>query len=201
MNRCIFRKIIICTMLMILFSALLCLSKTFAISDIFSDGKGFVQAGNDIDETIDTGLLKSTSDYLYKVLLAIAVVVAVVVAMVLGIQFMWTSAEEKAKVKEALLPFVVGCFVVFGSFTIWKVAVTIGNDAEDRVTASSLEEADRALEETRIENSELLARVENGEISELSPEDLERLYNNEVRDELVRLTADKPDSRAGRQSC
>ena len=43
------------------------------------------------------------------------------------------SADEKAKVKESLMPFVAGCVVVFGAFTIWKVAVNIGNDAESKV--------------------------------------------------------------------
>ena len=140
MNKRIFEKIIISLMFVALFSTLFFFPKTFAITDIFAYGKGFVEEGNNINETIDTGLLKSTSDFLYKVLLAIAVVIAIVVAMVLGIQFMWASAEEKAKVKEALLPFVVGCFVVFGSFTIWKLAVNIGNDAENQITAKKKSE-------------------------------------------------------------
>lgn len=203
MNKSIFRKIVICTMFIILFSTLFFLPKTNAstIGEIFSTGKGFIEAGNDIDKTIDTTALTDTSDFLYNALLAIGVVVAVIVAMVLGIQFMWASAEEKAKVKEAILPFVVGCFVVFGAFTIWKLVVNVGNDAEKQVTSIALIEADEELQETRTENSELLEKVENGEISELSVEELERLYNNEVRDELIRLTADKPDLRAGRQSC
>lgn len=54
---------------------------------------------------------------------------AVVIAMILGIQFMVASASEKAKVKEAIIPFVVGCIVVFGAFTIWKIAVNIGGKA------------------------------------------------------------------------
>ena len=61
--------------------------------------------------------------------------VAVVVGMVLGIQFMAASADEKAKVKEALMPFVVGCIIVFGAFTIWKIAVNLGNDAENSIGA------------------------------------------------------------------
>jgi len=122
-------------MFIILFSTLFFLPKTNAstIGEIFSTGKGFIEEGNDIDETIDTTALTDTSDFLYNSLLAIGVVAAIIVAMILGIQFMWASAEEKAKVKEAILPFVVGCFVVFGSFTIWKLAVNIGNDAEDSV--------------------------------------------------------------------
>lgn len=98
-----------------------------------SDGKAFLSKGNSVESTINTTALKSTSDYIYNTLLAIAIIVAVIVAMVLGIQFMIASADEKAKVKEALMPFVAGCIVVFGSFTIWKVAVNIGNSAESEI--------------------------------------------------------------------
>ena len=50
------------------------------------------------------------------------------VGTIIGIQFMMASAEEKAKVKEALIPYVVGCAVIFGAFTIWSIAVNIGQD-------------------------------------------------------------------------
>ena len=57
--------------------------------------------------------------------LAIALVVAVVIGMVIGIQFMTASVEEKAKIKESLLPYAVGCVVVFGAFGIWKLAINV----------------------------------------------------------------------------
>lgn len=48
------------------------------------------------------------------------------VGTIIGIQFMVASAEDKAKVKEALVPYVIGCAVIFGAFSIWKVAVIQG---------------------------------------------------------------------------
>lgn len=50
------------------------------------------------------------------------------VGTVIGIQFMVASAEDKAKVKEALIPYVIGCAVIFGAFTIWSMAVNLGQD-------------------------------------------------------------------------
>ena len=35
------------------------------------------------------------------------------------------GAEEKANIKEVLVPYVVGCIVIFGAFAIWKLIVTI----------------------------------------------------------------------------
>ena len=127
-------KCIISILSIVIILNIFCLPKSHAVGEIFSKGRSFLSVGNDIDKTINTTELKNTSDYIYKILFAVAVIVAVIIAMVIGIQFMAASADEKAKVKEALLPFVVGCAVVFGSFGIWKIAVNIGNDAESRVS-------------------------------------------------------------------
>ena len=132
MSRNIFVKLIICSIFVVLLSSFY-VPKTYALGDVFSSGKDFLSKGNDIDDTIDMGELEETSDFIYNTLLGIAIMVAIIVAMVLGIQFMAASADEKAKVKEALMPFVVGCIVVFGAFTIWKVAVNMGNNAEDSI--------------------------------------------------------------------
>ena len=44
---------------------------------------------------------------------------------ILGIQIMWGSIEQQVKAKEMIMPYVVGCIVIFGAFGIWKLAVTI----------------------------------------------------------------------------
>lgn len=40
------------------------------------------------------------------------------------------GAEGQAKVKEMLIPFVVGCVIVFGGFGFWKLAITFGEKLE-----------------------------------------------------------------------
>ena len=37
--------------------------------------------------------------------------------------------NERAKVKEVLIPYIAGCIVIFGAFTIWKIIVTILQNA------------------------------------------------------------------------
>ena len=71
--------------------------------------------------------LQDVSSTIYTIFLGIAVVIAVAVAAILGIKFMTGSIEAQAKVKESLVPFVVGCVVVFGAFGIWRIVVSIGN--------------------------------------------------------------------------
>ena len=48
-----------------------------------------------------------------------------IVGTILGIQFMTASAEDKAKVKEALIPFAVGCAVILGAFAIWSAVIDV----------------------------------------------------------------------------
>lgn len=106
-------------------------TKTYATDNIIKDGSSFINAGkSEQGNAIDETKLKETSDFIYNVLFSIAVVIAFAVGMVIGIQFIIGSADEKAKIKETLLPYIIGVCVIFGAFTIWKVVVNIGNDIE-----------------------------------------------------------------------
>ena len=95
------------------------------IDKVMEGAQNFVDQGSDASSQVDQATLESTSDFIYNILLAIAMVVAVIIGMIIGIQFMTSSVEEKAKIKESLVPYVVGCVVVFGAFGIWKIAVNV----------------------------------------------------------------------------
>ena len=133
MKKNIFVKILITCIFVIIISNLLNIQPSYALGDFFTEGKDFVATGAK-QQKINKEALKETSDTIYNTLLAIGIMVAIIIAMILGIQFIVASADERAKVKEAFMPFIIGCFVVFGAFTIWKVAVNIGNKAEDNIT-------------------------------------------------------------------
>lgn len=95
---------------------------------VFGGAKNFVSAGNEENTiNIDEGRTQNASSVIYNVFFSIGVVVAVIMSSVLGIKFMIGSVEEKAQIKESLVPFIIGCVVVFGAFGIWKIVVTIGN--------------------------------------------------------------------------
>ena len=64
-------------------------------------------------------------DTLYNTLLIIGIAVAVIVGIILGIQFITGSVEQKSKIKESLIPYFVGCAVIFGALGIWKLVITI----------------------------------------------------------------------------
>ena len=96
------------------------------ISDVISSGKGFIDSAKS-DITVSGDTIKEASANIYNILFYIGTILSVLVGAILGIKIMMASAEDKAKVKESLIPYIVGCIVIFGSFSIWKIAVTILN--------------------------------------------------------------------------
>lgn len=103
-------------------------SSESSLSDVISGGDSFIQAGKNGSAQIDKGSLKNASSSIYNILLICGVIIAVLIGSIMGIKFMIGSVEEKAEIKAALVPFAIGCIVVFGAFGIWKIVVTIGNN-------------------------------------------------------------------------
>ena len=98
-----------------------------SVDDIMQGADDFLKAGDSVSSkytTMNMTALKSGSDMIYNVFLT---VIAVIIGLILGIQFIISAADEKAKIKEALIAYFIGCVVIFGAFTIWKVLVDIGN--------------------------------------------------------------------------
>lgn len=103
------------------------------ISDIVEDGRNFLTLDGPGMPPITDIMIKPVSDYIYNVLLAIGIVLALAIGIILGIQFILGSIEEQAKIKEALIPYVIACIIIFGGFTIWKIVVQVGEDFEYEV--------------------------------------------------------------------
>lgn len=90
------------------------------------DADNFLKsAGSGI--TVDKDQLTSASDEIYNTLTSIGMIVAVIVGMILGITYMMTGAVDKAKVKESIMPYLLGCIVIFGAFGIWKLVINVMN--------------------------------------------------------------------------
>ena len=124
------KKIIINILSIILILFLLiniCPIKVQAINldGIMSGADDFIEKGKNSNTTIDDKQLHDTSSLIYNILLGVSMTIAVIVGIILGIKFMMASSEEKAQLKEALIPYVVSCVIMFGTFTIWKIVITI----------------------------------------------------------------------------
>lgn len=135
-------KKIILSLLVIIITMLLCYSsQVYAMGEITEGGDEFIHIGKNAyaanNKPLDEGALKITSDEIYNVLFAIAAVLAIGVGLIIGIQFITGSVDEKAKIKETMIPYIVGCVVIFSAFTIWKIVVEIGNNAEETTVVNS----------------------------------------------------------------
>lgn len=110
----------------------------FSWADLFSQANSWIEDGKnptttgengdempDEDMKLDQGKIKEASDTMFNILLGVGSILTVIVGGILGIQFMMASAEDKAKVKEAFIPYVIGSFVIFGSFAIWELVTDL----------------------------------------------------------------------------
>lgn len=98
--------------------------KEQTIDEVISGADNFISSA-DTNGTIAQDSAQRAIDLIYNILLAIGLVVAVACGVVLGIQFMTSSAEGQAEVKEKLTVYVVGCVVIFGAFGIWKLVMVL----------------------------------------------------------------------------
>lgn len=122
------KSLIIISLIVIINIMFSCINMVQAagIGDVITGGDNFMQAGNSGGIGIDHSKLQDTSKTINNILIIVGMCVAVVISSVLGIKFMLGSVDEKAQVKDALVPFVIGCMVVFGAFGIWRIFINIG---------------------------------------------------------------------------
>lgn len=103
--------------------------------DTLKDANNFIEDGKAELETEDEkqkkyGVTKDDKleeiiNIVYNIMLALGISLAVIIGGILGIQIMWGSIEQQVKAKEVLMPYVIGCIVIFGAFGIWKLCLTI----------------------------------------------------------------------------
>lgn len=94
-----------------------------SIDNIFKGADNFIEKGN--VASIDTNELHDASNFVYNAFFGVAMVASVVIGMILGIKYMISDSEGKAKYKETLVPYVISVIVMFGTFTIWKIVIDI----------------------------------------------------------------------------
>ena len=125
----------------ILFLMIVMLGKNYVQADslwdtIFNAGDDFLSQGrqNAQSQTQSTTLgdgstaevnTRGNWQIVYNVLFALGIALSVIIGAILGIRLMFGSIEQQVKAKEILIPYVLGCFVIFGSFGLWKLAVTV----------------------------------------------------------------------------
>jgi len=95
----------------------------FSFGDLINSVDSFENAGGDVSnkEAGLQGISKSVSN----ILLTIALGVTLISAIAMGINFTIQSVEDKAKIKESMVPWLIGIFISFGAYGIWKVTMSV----------------------------------------------------------------------------
>lgn len=97
-------------------------------SDMFGQANVFIQEGrNGAESEVGTSDVQTAEviTILFNTLMSLGSIIAVGIGGALGIKFMTSSAEDKAKVKESMIPYVIGCAVIFGALAIWKISMMV----------------------------------------------------------------------------
>lgn len=95
------------------------------IGEIVKEGESFIDIGEASETPIKEEDLKNMSDTIYNILLILGIIVAFIVGGILGIKFLIGGIEGQADVKTMLVPYIIGIVILFGSFAIWKIVLTI----------------------------------------------------------------------------
>lgn len=98
--------------------------------DIIDGATGFIEAGEKQDNPLQDEGLRDVSSTVYNILLMVGIIAAVIMGLFLAIKIMMGSVEEKAEYKQMLIPYIAGCVVVFGAFTIWRIVVELLNQTQ-----------------------------------------------------------------------
>lgn len=97
--------------------------RVYATDDIIKGADDFLDKAT--TSTLNDASIKSASDMIFSAFSIVGTVIVVIIGAILGIQFIMGSTEEKAKVKETLIPYIIGSVVIFGAVGIWSLAINV----------------------------------------------------------------------------
>lgn len=113
--------LLICLLIVSFFSNI---SYAKSLGDIMGGGDDFINSSSNQQIFNEKGQKKGVSQ-LYFIALGVGIAAAAIIGVILGIQFITSGVEGQAKIKEKLLPYAIGCIVIFGAFGIWKIVVDL----------------------------------------------------------------------------
>lgn len=96
------------------------------VSTIFSGGRQFIKQGKS-KANVDTTAIAKDIGGIGQVFLIIGIGTAVGVGMYLGFKYITSGADEKAKIKERLIYYVIAIVLLVAAVGVTKVIVSIGD--------------------------------------------------------------------------
>lgn len=100
--------------------------------------KSFAVKPSDITGDDDPGIEMTFMDKTVDMLTKIGAFAAVGAMMVIGIKYMTGSLEEKAEYKKTMLPYMIGCILIFGASIIAPKVMDMFKDIEEVEDAGNI---------------------------------------------------------------
>lgn len=107
--------------------------ETSSAQDIINAGNSFINQG--MSEAGDTDPVSIALKLLPvgSLLVAIGIAVLVIVLAIMAIRWITAKPDQKAKLQQQLIGYVVSCFVIFGAIWIWNFVTGIMLDVENKL--------------------------------------------------------------------
>ena len=105
-------------------------SQIESYSSINEKAKNFINRGSE-SETISQQKVEQDLLPLARILMGIAVLVLLSVGAILGVKYMISGADERAKIKEKLIWYIVSAVLIFGAVAIFNIVINILNKVSD----------------------------------------------------------------------
>ena len=105
-------------------------SQIESYSSINEKAKEFINRGSE-KETISQQKVEQDLKPLAQILMGIAVLVLLSVGAILGVKYMISGADERAKIKEKLIWYIVSAVLIFGAVAIFNIVINILNKVSD----------------------------------------------------------------------
>lgn len=104
-------------------------SQALSFDELWQSGKDFENAANNSEAVVpQESQMQGISQTVSNILLTVAVGVTLISGAIMGVNIIIQSAEEKAKVKESMVPWMIGIIITFGAYGIWKITMNIFYD-------------------------------------------------------------------------
>ena len=105
-------------------------SQMDSYSSINEKAKEFIDRGSK-SETISQQKVEQDLKPLAQILMGIAVLVLLSVGAILGVKYMISGADDRAKIKEKLIWYIVSAVLIFGAVAIFNIVINILNKVSD----------------------------------------------------------------------
>lgn len=101
-----------------------------SIDTIFSEIETFKNKGRTeaTAKGFETEMVTSKIKPIAQILTTVGVGVILCITVIMGIKWLLAKPDEQAKLKQQLIGLLVAAIVIFGAYTIWKLAVNIASN-------------------------------------------------------------------------